>query len=395
MGLFATAVISRAQTWSVTGAPTNSWECIASSADGSRLIAGVWPGLVYLSTNSGTTWTPAATPNDNWASVASSADGTKLLAVSDTGGWVLTSPDAGTTWVTNNLPTFYWGSAASSADGNTLVVASPISGYPEGAVFISTNAGLAWTSNYLGDATSVAMSADGTKIVVVASPNVWRSTNSGTTWAQLTNAPALWSWVSPSQYIASSADGKKLFYAVTSDINHNPGPIYISTNSGDSWNPTSSGSNFWGYVACSADGNTLLAVPYTFPSPNSIYLSTNCGATWTTNNSPQMAWGMVAASSDGGKLFAAAEGNADFAINSGSIYTLQSVQPPLMGITLNHGDVLISWLAPSTNFVLQESPDLSGWSAVTNTPVLNLNNLQNEVTLSSTNIARFYRLKTP
>ncbi len=69
----------------------------------------------------------------------------------------------------------------------------------------------------------------------------------------------------------------------------------------------------------------------------------------------------------------------------------------LMGIHAKPWRCFLDFVAGAflTNFVLQESPDLSGWSAVTNTPVLNLNNLQNEVTLSSTNIARFYRLKTP
>jgi hypothetical protein len=50
---------------------------------------------------------------------------------------------------------------------------------------------------------------------------------------------------------------------------------------------------------------------------------------------------------------------------------------------------------PSTNFVLQQSSDLASWTDMTDTPALNLTNLQNEVVLSPTNGSGFYRLKTP
>jgi hypothetical protein len=55
----------------------------------------------------------------------------------------------------------------------------------------------------------------------------------------------------------------------------------------------------------------------------------------------------------------------------------------------------VSWIIPSTNFVLQQSSDLASWTDVTNPPVLNLTNLQNEVVLSPTGSSGFYRLKTP
>ena len=41
---------------------------------------------------------------------------------------------------------------------------------------------------------------------------------------------------------------------------------------------------------------------------------------------------------------------------------------------------MLSWVVPSTKYVLQQSFDLISWTTVTNTPVLNLTNLQNEVT---------------
>jgi hypothetical protein len=44
---------------------------------------------------------------------------------------------------------------------------------------------------------------------------------------------------------------------------------------------------------------------------------------------------------------------------------------------------------------MQQSSDLSSWSDVTNAPVLNPANLQNEMVLSPSNSSGFYRLKTP
>ena len=78
----------------------------------------------------------------------------------------------------------------------------------------------------------------------------------------------------------------------------------------------------------------------------------------------------------------------------GGIWTAQIPPMPAMNITPTNGNLTLSWLVPSTNFVLQCSSDLSSWTDLTNTPVLNLTNLQDEVTLSPTNGNLFYRLKT-
>ena len=83
--LFA-AQMAISQTWNPTGSGSNEWLCVASSANGSTLIAGQWLGCFEVSTNAGATWMTNDMTNGNWASVASSADGTKLLAASAYGG---------------------------------------------------------------------------------------------------------------------------------------------------------------------------------------------------------------------------------------------------------------------------------------------------------------------
>jgi hypothetical protein len=134
-----------------------------------------------------------------------------------------------------------------------------------------------------------------------------------------------------------------------------------------------------------------LAAPNSGPTyTGPIYSSTDSGATWTSNTVPNQEWTSAACSADGGK-FVAVSGR----FISGLIYTLQTTPSPQLNLTPINGSFKLSWLIPSTNFVMQQSSNLASWSNVTNTPVLNLTNLQNEVILSPTSSSGFYRLKTP
>ena len=61
---------------------TKAWYSVASSADGTKLVAAVYQGNLWTSTDSGGTWTEDTSVGSTktWNSVASSADGTKLVA---------------------------------------------------------------------------------------------------------------------------------------------------------------------------------------------------------------------------------------------------------------------------------------------------------------------------
>jgi len=74
---------------------------------------------------------------------------------------------------------------------------------------------------------------------------------------------------------------------------------------------------------------------------------------------------------------------------------MQSTPTPQLNLTSAKPNLDLTWLVPSTNFVLQQSTDLASWMDLTNAPVLNLTNLQDEVVLSPTNRSGFYRLRTP
>ena len=123
-----------------------------------------------------------------------------------------------------------------------------------------------------------------------------------------------------------------------------------------------------------------------------IYTSMDAGTTWTSNSVPRLPWTSVTSSADGSK-FAAASGGSR---SSGPIYTLRTIPAPQLNLASSSNKLAVLWIVPSTNFVLQQNLDLTttNWVVLTNTPVLNLTNLQNEVTLSPTNSSGFFRLIT-
>jgi hypothetical protein len=84
--------------------------------------------------------------------------------------------------------------------------------------------------------------------------------------------------------------------------------------------------------------------------------------TWTSNSVPVQYWASVASSADGGKLVAVARG--------GGIWTSQTTPSPQLNLSPLDGNFLLSWIIPSTNFVLEQSSDLISWGDVTHTRLI-------------------------
>jgi len=234
-------------TWTVqTNSPTKTWDAIASSADGTKLVAvgrtSPSPSsTLYASTDSGTMWTARATVT-NAQFICSSADGVKLAAIFD--GRIHTSPNSGVTWVSQNRTNCYL--LASSADGTKLVTA--VFSETSTTLYTSTDSGMSWeprATTPAGYWYSVCSSADGTKLAAVGDGQVYTSSDSGVSWVaqiNILNAAA----------IASSADGAKLI------IGCDGGPIHISNDSGFTWTPQIA-SPVADFVISSTDGRRLIA----------------------------------------------------------------------------------------------------------------------------------------
>ncbi len=390
-GLLIIFKSASAQTWVQSDAPSNSWLSVASSADGTKLVAvstliQSGTGQIYTTTNSGLNWTVQTNaPATNWTCVASSADGTKLVAVEHTtvygetnspfvASGIYTSTDSGVIWTfqTNAPSAVFWTSVVSSPDGNRLAATAAF-----GTVYLSTDAGTNWVAtdlptNFLWK--SIAASTDGSKMAVAGGPGpIYVTTNSGATWKD-TGAP-ITNWIC----VASSVNGTK-FAAASFQSG-----MYISTNSGINWSqiinvPYTPASN-WFAVAFSAN-DKMIAAGIGAP----IYLSADRGETWITNSSPSYAWEAVASSADGNKLVAVTWAH--------SIWVSQITPAPQLNMAHTNSNLILSWIVPSTNLVLQQSFDLSSWTDVIDALALNLTNLQEEVILPPTNDSSFYRLQS-
>jgi hypothetical protein len=377
IGIGSDLVVS-GQTWTQSNAPITNWQCIASSADGTKLVALNNLYGIYASTNSGSTWQSATNGPvlmySSWSGLAGSADGAKWVAVALFGpgapgnGGIFVSTNSGIGW-TRTSTIGALGGVACSADG-TKMFATGI------AVYGSTDSGTTW--NPVNSANeyweSIATSADGSKVVATTYLNsIYLSTNSGTTWTQYGSLGRNWFPV------ISAADGVEL-----ATVNTGVG-ICTSTNSGISWTTNNLPVGGWIGLASSADGNHLVAVA----TNGWIFTSTNSGNNWYSNNVPTNRWSGAAISADGCKMAAIVYG--------GGIFTSYTPPKPVLSLAVTNNSLNFGWTVAATNLVVEQISNITKvkWAKLTNAPVLNPSTLRYQLTLPKTNAYGFFRLTTP
>jgi hypothetical protein len=289
-----------------------SWSCVASSAGGTRLVAGDFDGQFHTSTDGGLTWTPRLSGHI-WVSAASSADGMRLLAAAEN-DQLFVSTDSGVTW-TARESSRNWISVASSADGMKLVAVEF-----SGKIYTSTDGGVGWSPREsVRQWTSVASSADGMRLLAcVANGTLHMSTDGGLTWTPRDSERA---W----RGVASSADGTRLLAAPLGDR------LYVSKDSGDTWTPRE-GTRDWFCAAVSADGTRLLAAV----SSGRIYTSTDDGFTWLPQAVDEV-WSAVASSADGSRLIGAVNGDQLYTY---SLFTERSTPGATGGLSGESGTTI-------------------------------------------------------
>jgi len=398
--------ISSAQSWHKLSIPPQNWTGITCSADGTKLAAAFFiPNYptgnpvspVYTSNDSGMTW---STNHDNfimaesygwtWAKITSSADGSKIFALADLN--LMQSDDYGTNWLSSFVPAF--GplfnplGAACSADGECLfAIYSSFQGNGDAYEYESHDHGLTWTSQYFPQSINdICCSANGTKVYKsVENDSVYVSHDSGGSWSSTSLSSPSWCW------LACSASGNTVAAALCG------GSIFISQDSGASWTASSAPAKQWDSIAISAEGKKIFA---TYPTQSvlrngnwgpdyrgGIFASTDAGKTWVQAGTPNTNWVSIACSADGNKVYAVT--------GSGEVWMYQSTPSPELNLTAANDDLLLSWIIPVQNMVLQKSTNLISWLTITNVPVLNLSNLENQVTLPFSGIGGFFRLSTP
>lgn len=180
---------------------------------------------------------------------------------------------------------------------------------------------------------SVAVSADGSKMVASANPGgIYTSADYGTTWTPQPGSPV-------AQCVASSGSGVNLVAGV------NGGQLYLSTSSGVSWTPQGGSGFAWNSVASSLDGTKFIAcatgaggVVYTYaagiwtlrfsatsftavassadgarllaaPPGMPLRVSQDSGVTWSNRGPSGVSWTAVTMSTDGSRMFAVGNGS--------------------------------------------------------------------------------------
>jgi hypothetical protein len=407
-GLLPVSFSALAQDWSITTMPEALWSGVACSADGMKLVLDGYASGIWVSTNRGATWDEKNTSSSiRWSAIASSADGVKLVAVSqDANGAIYFSTNSGNTWNPTPAPTDNYHAVASSPDGTKLAAVSEVA--QSWGVYISTNAGATWVLTpavpIIGYFQSVAISADGTKLAATGGAlypvgntttltgggEIEYSTNSGVTW-HLSDASMNWEWSA----IACSSNGNFMVAAAYGDTNKNPGPVFISTNAGANWMPTTAPNLAYGAVACSADGTRITVGcynAYQTISPNVVYSSTNSGATWAPD--PTLTdVGSIAYSADGTKRVATTAGGW-------LVPNYVAVSPPLavtagpqLIIIPSGNTVALYWPISASGYILQSTTNLSAgsWSSITNG--IGTNGSYYASTNAASGKAAFFRLK--
>jgi hypothetical protein len=228
-----------------------SYTGVAASADGVHMFAVGATGFtgVYASANSGVTWSliPAVNLNGFYLSVACSANGRIVYAEpTGTSTAIMKSTDGGTTWAATG-PTATGNAISCTADGSKV-----------------------FTTDY-------ACSGNGTYLTRLTGTTISFSTNAGSTWFNLPNAPANISCV------AASSDCTRLVAGVSGSAG---GLLYASANQGLTWSALTVTNQIWSGAWMSPDGTKLAASATTsgvigggvfygtvIPQPNTI--STN------------------------------------------------------------------------------------------------------------------------
>ncbi len=190
------------QTWNQTTAPWENWVSVTSSADGKILVATFDFG-VMVSTNFGASWIDTLGTRSDWINLTTSADGINIFANGYIGNtsYIFNSKNSGFSWVSNNAPNLQWSGIACSTNGKVVYACARLGS----GIYKSTDGGITWTLTGAPsmDWGAIVSSADGSRLVAGAnSGNVYASFDMGNTW---TNTGQ-----SFSGGLALSADGTKL-----------------------------------------------------------------------------------------------------------------------------------------------------------------------------------------
>jgi hypothetical protein len=318
--------------------PFSAYRLNVSQNNGNIFITALGEVRLYrLNPVSSLGWVGLPTFNNvRWGTVATSADGTRIVAAGNPGG-VYVSTNSGLSWVQTSVGVSLWKAAVCSTNGNVMAVAAPYDPaqpfYPVYGVHISTNGGVTWTKANVTDNYSwraLAMNDSGSFINAgVDGGGVWQNSPNNLPWQYAVNVPVIAPWTSLSsddvgnEYRFATADGRIYYY------NYTFGSVFLETTlPASTWTGVASSASGARAVAATAGGNIyrddvggwrlLIGLNTGLNSitasadlskvavcdANNVYLSTDGGTNWAALNPPNVGWTSVALSRDGTRLYA-------------------------------------------------------------------------------------------
>jgi hypothetical protein len=280
-----------------TGLPIPDVRTLA--IDGTNLFAGTFHG-VFLSANNGDSWTPVNSGLGDTNIRAIAINGGTIAAA--TNGGMFISSNNGTDWSGVNVGLVNPSVLAFSGSESNLFAGT------ERAIVQSTDRGLSWgRSNTTGVNTVAGVTSFATIGSTLFGTTGWagqviRSIDNGASWKAV--------FTYEIYHVSSLAViDSKLF--VGTDLG-----VYLSTDSGTSWKPTSSPIEqvAGDVVTMAVEGTNLFAGT----SGNGIFFSTDLGANWTPVNSGLTTITVHALSVSGTNIFAATNGGVFLSTNDGA-----------------------------------------------------------------------------
>ncbi len=229
-----------------------------------------------------------------------------------------------------------------TSDGNTAIATSTSTTTGQQGPYVSTDGGATWTLRNTG-ITLLTGGISYTSEVAIASANgsimyaaqrrtqtgdatttydkIYKSTNGGTSWTALSAPDSTW------ECIACSSDGQVILAGNTASGNASyNGRWAISTNGGTTWSAGAT-SGTWAAVAVSSNGTRMYARS-SGASATTLYRSSDSGATWSTTTSATQFRGIVC-SSDGLTVLTGrgATSRPSISTDGGVNFTFASVLP--------------------------------------------------------------------
>jgi photosystem II stability/assembly factor-like uncharacterized protein len=313
--------------WVTTNTPVSiTFRMFAKAHNSIAIVVNGTDGMLYKSTNGGNVWNQVSTQSIIYQDLCMSDDASIIYGFS--GGQLTKSTDGGQTFVQTAITeTSTSPCVICSSDGSVVIAAFTRNqpNYEGPKVRFSTDGGNSWNSipnSTFNNSPSwerrikLSISSNGSIFYAAfASSGYFVSTNTGTTWTQM-SIPA--DAAGNGSYITCSSDGSKVLIIQYGAMAH------ASTDSGVTWNSTSI--PVVNSPSITSDGLLMAAKAEKISGQDAgIYITNDGGANWTLFSIPNTAsstWMNDVYFTSDGSLFA-------FTDTSGIFRAIGSSPPPL------------------------------------------------------------------